>query len=175
MGEGSSYMLFKRGSKEKQSFIEKGPCDGRGGSAVTDLYNLIYWKALDCETLESKGVTGIGKPLYLVAAGFAKNACYQLYQVPAVRKYYGEEFLHGVSAQYDDVRKELLFVNLDDTDECMLFTKELTLIIAKVLEPFLEKYDILAFYKGESLQFIYRNESKRMSHTHIEGRILWIA
>lgn len=163
-------MLFKKGPKPGD-FME-APQYNPTRSYLTDIYGVIYFPPIPLEKFTEKGITGICRALYTTAASALNNVNYQVYQIPATRKYFGEEFLHGFNVKYDG--KALVYENLDDAPQCYQYTKEMTVTLEKIFVNFLKDKDIYILYDGESIQFIDRAQMEKMKRLKIRNRIVWV-
>lgn len=166
--------LFGRKRKDPDRFISPPLLDVRK-LQVYDLYNLVYCNAIPVESFEKANMISPGKALGIYAANYLKHSCYELNCVPAVRRYYGEEFIHGITLKYDESVNEVCFVNLDDNEQTLEFTRELTRIVSIAFRNLLDKYDLYVYYMGESFKFISGQEYKKISKKiKMENRIVWV-
>lgn len=151
---------------------------------LTDLYELVYFPTIPIEKFDAKHidaesvefVPSAKAALYNTAVSALNNAHYQLYQVRAVKKYFGEEFLHGFCCEYNSAQQSLDFKNLDDTPEAYQYTREMTRILEKIMQAFLDKYDYYILYMGqqEAISFVPADFLKK-NHSRLKklGRIAW--
>lgn len=168
-----------RETKMKQgSFIKPSMYDPKS-IRVWDLANMVKITPFTMDQLASRGVYENGIELCKVAASIAQNAAYMLYQIPAVRKYYGSDYLHGFRAKtaIQDHVCIVQFDNLDDTVESIEFTMELTSIIQRVLWDFLKNQNLYIVYEGEYIYFIPEEIAKGrqagFKSIYQDKRILW--
>lgn len=164
-------MLFQRGPKTG-TFMEKRPYNP-SVKYVTDIYDLIYFPPISLDKFQEKGITGICKALYTTSASALNNVNYQVYQIPGPKKYFGSEFLHGFNVVYDGVGNQLRFDNLDDTPQAYQYTKEMTKALEKILQLFLDQYQIYLYYEGETVKFLTEEELQKKKKVYREGRIVW--
>jgi hypothetical protein len=167
-------MLFRKKEKVVPTFIKKPVFDPHA-TFVSNLYDYVYFPPMTIDMFDRANITGPGKALSMSVVNIIKNLAYQLYQIPAVRNYFGKEFVHGFSAKMDPNHVDtVIFDNLDDTPEAIQYTKEITAALAIILKELLDRYDIYIFYQGDSIQFLEHNQIKRMAHTVTENRIVWM-
>lgn len=167
-------MSFFSRKKPVPNFIKKPIFDSRD-TFMCDLYQLVYFPPFTLDEFTAKGITQYnGSAIYKTAVSVVKNIAYQLYQIPAVRNYYGSDFVHGFSAKYDTNTNSLLFENLDDTPETDQYTREITAAIEVIFQAFLDKYNVYIFYQGDSIQFINEYELKRLHKVKVQNRIVWV-
>lgn len=165
--------IFGR-KKPAPPFIEKPIFDSRV-KFVSDLYNYAYYPPIQAEELEKVNITGPGRALSNGTVNIVKAIAYQLYQVPAVRNYYGKDFVHGFSAKIDSADETVVrYDNLDDTPESIEYTKEITAAVQVILKDFLDKYDLYLFYRGDNIQFLTADQMKKIKHSHVENHIVWV-
>ena len=159
------------------SFIKPSMYDPKS-IRVWDLADMVRITPFTMDQLAAKGAYENGVELCKVAASVAQNAAYMLYQIPAIRKYFGSDYLHGFRAKtsiHNDIC-QVDYDNLDDTIESIEFTKEITATIQRVLWDFLENQDLYIVYEGEYIYFLpgeivkSSSDSRRM---YCDKRILW--
>lgn len=171
-------MTFKRifvpRKKPAPQFVHRPAYMDQRDVFVTNLFELVYFPPIPIEKFTEKGIVQPCKALYTTAVSAVKNIAYQLYQVPAVRRYYGEEFVHGFTAKYDEVENALVYVNLDDTPETDQYTKEITAALHVIFGNFLNECDCYIFYQGDRIQFVTQAEMKKLHKTKIQNRIIWV-
>lgn len=159
------------------SFIKPSMYDPKS-IRVWDLADMVRITPFTMDQLAAKGVYENGVELCKVAASVAQNAAYMLYQIPAIRKYFGSDYLHGFRAK-TSIRNDICQVdydNLDDTIESIEFTKEITATIQRVLWDFLENQDLYIVYEGDYVYFLPGEIVKSSSdsrHMYCDKRILW--
>ena len=140
---------------------------------LTDIYQLVYIPTFTIEKMGANGIEKINNRLYELSASIIKNMIYQLYQVPIVRKYFGADFVHDISAIYDKSRNVLQFINVGDTETAEQFLKEITLGLSIILKEFLDAKKILIFFQGEKISFIDEVDTLKMRNLSINDRIAW--
>lgn len=165
-------MLFQR--KMKPGDFMEAPQYNPKKMYVTDLYDIAYCPQYDEEFLTKRKIDNIGEGLYTLSANMLNNINYQLYQILGVRKYYGAEFLHGFSVEYNRAQQRLDYLNLDDTAVSLQYTKEMTRILDHVLRDWLTSHEVYILYEGEYVQYITSLQAKAMKHLKYSGRIVWI-
>lgn len=166
--------FFSRKPKPVPQFVRRPDYMDQRDTFVTNLFELVYFPAIPMAKFTEKGIDKPCKALYTTAVGVVKNIAYQLYQVPAVRRYYGEEFVHGFSAKYDEVENALVYINLDDTPETDQYTKEITAALHVIFQEFLQHADCYIFYQGDRVQFITLAEKKKLHKIKVQNRIVWV-
>lgn len=164
-------MIFQR-TKPKPTFIPKPQYDPRN-DFLTDLYKLINYPPIPIKTFVKMGIDSPGRPLSLLATRVITNAGYQLYTFPAVRRFYGDSFVHGLQAVVEE-DNSIHFVNVDEGDAPQFYLLELTVIVSKVLAIFLERYDIYIFAEEERFTFVTREDLRKIRGVKTEGRIAWV-
>ena len=164
-------MFFKRRAK-KGELIES-PLYNPNKPFLTNLKDLIYFPPITAEKFAEKNIHGICKALYTTSVAALNNVNYQLYQIPGVKKYFGQEFLHGFQVKYDYANDSLVYDNLDDTQVSYQYTKEMTKILEMILEPFLRDKGIWILYEGESIKFVDTPTKDKMKKLKIDGYIIW--
>lgn len=143
---------------------------------LTDLGNLIYFPSIPIDRFDKAEIAGASPALFKMASSALNNAHYQLYQLRVVKRYFGEEFLHGFTTNYDSSANLIQFCNLDDTPQSYQYTKELTRALAGIMATFLDKYDYYILYMGQQeaitfvdKDFLLENNRKLL----MQGRIAW--
>lgn len=166
--------FFGRKHKEPPKFINI-PLLDPSKTQVYNLYTMVNLPPINIDVFEKSNMMSPNRGLYSYAVNLLKNAIYALYHVPIIRQYYGKEFVHGISAKYDETRNEIQFINMDDTDEAIEYTKELTHILEIMLQEVLVKYDMYVYYQGEAIQIITGDEYRKMAKkVLVDNRIIWV-
>lgn len=167
-------MLFNR-RKARPQFIQH-PLYHPKDHYIGDLYELVYFPPLPLRYFTVRGVTEPCPTLYAIMRNIFKQATWQLYQIPAVRSYYGADFLHGVTTRYDRSEALLVFENLDDTEEAEGFTKEAAVILSRVMENWLKESRCIVHYGGDRLKVMPVDEALRLEKQRkvfVNGYIAW--
>lgn len=167
-------MLFKK-RKQRPQFIQH-PLYHPKDNYVGDLYELVYFPPLQLRYFTVRNVTEPCPTLYAIMRNVFKQATWQLYQIPAVRSYYGGDFLHGVTVRYDRAEDMMVYENLDDTEEAEGFTKEAVVILSRVIEAWLKEYKCVIYYAGDRLKVMYRTEALELEKQRkalVNGFIAW--
>lgn len=164
-------MLFKRKPKPG-SFIEHSHIANK--IEIHNLYEMVFIKPYPYETFVTNQMNEIGPKLYRFTTRVINAAAAYLNRIPAVRKCYGADFTHGVSAFYNEKTQSIEFRNMDDDDRCYVYTKEMVILVQHLFRDLLEKNDWYIFYDGEWFCFKSKSEVFSMKRLHGEDRILWI-
>lgn len=144
---------------------------------VWDLKKMVNIPPISMDQLTKRGVVENGSELIATAASVAQSASYALYQIPAVRKYFGSDYVHGfkVKTAIRDNVPMVLYQNLDDTIESIEYTKEITTIVEQALWNILEAKDLYIVFDGDNF-FIAENDiltDRNAKDFHKDNRILW--
>lgn len=138
---------------------------------TTNLYELAYFPPISADKMTKTLETGNTKAIYAVISKSLNMVAYQLYAIPAVRKYFGDEFVHGFSTRPEN--DGVYFDNLDETDQAIQYTKEITKVAEVIFANYLEANDYYIFYQDNHISFLPAASLKQMKHMRISGRIVW--
>lgn len=138
---------------------------------VTNLYELAYFPPISADKLPQTLETGNSKALYAVFAKALNMASYQLYAIPAVRKFFGDEFVHGFTTRPEN--DGVYFDNLDETPQAIQYTKEITKVCETIFANYLEANDYYLFYQGNRFSLLPAAELGKMRHMRACSRIVW--
>ena len=138
---------------------------------ITNLYELAYFPPISSDKMERTLENGNTKAIYAVISKTLNIVGYQLYAIPAVRKYFGDEFVHGFSTRPEN--DGVYFDNLDETEQAIQYTKEITKVAEVIFINYLESNDYYIFYQGNRISLIRAADMEKMKHLHICGRIVW--
>ena len=140
---------------------------------MRDAYRYTPHDAIDVGVIERGGITTANMAFHKFMAGIANNFISQLYAVPAARKYYGDDFLHGVRCiTIAQSPPRCCIRNLDNTTEATLFTKEIVKYCAIVLDQWLQKYEYYLRWEGPLFYAVKGPIDYRFQVDH-EYRIFW--
>lgn len=163
--------LFKFLNQPKEAPFIKQPIFDPNQFFVTNLYELAYFPPISADRMQSKMANEIGEKLYSTMSTAINMVSYQLHAIPAVRKYFGDEFVHGFSTRGE--KDGVYFENLDDNPESVQYTKEMTKVAEVIFTPFLEAQNFYILYRGTSFSVITYDEFSKMKHMKLCGRITW--
>lgn len=107
---------------------------------LRNCYRYTPHELIEPIVLEKVGITTGDMKLHKFMAGISNNFISALYAVPVARKYFGDDFLHGVRCCAANGPR-VVFRNMDDTTAATILTKEVTKYCAIVLDDWLKKYD----------------------------------
>lgn len=138
------------------------------------LYDMIYYPPISIQRFNEMNIHGPGKDLNNLIETICKMSAYQLYQIPAVKQHFGEEFVHGFSAKAEHASNAVLFINLDDTMAAARFTKEIAYIVKNVLKELLDRYDLYLYYGGNFVEIFDRQHFDLVKRkVDQDGRLFW--
>lgn len=161
---------FLKNEPQPAHFIEKPTYDPKV-VFVSDLYSLINFPPYNLQFYVRKGINDTGPELYKLAASVVNTAISMLYPIPIIRKYYGDDFVHGVRAI--STGSSVKFDNVDDTIQAEQFLRELTIIVEQVLCNALRVFHLYIYYHGDSFEFISQTQWAKLRNLFIDDRIIW--
>lgn len=138
---------------------------------VSDLYSLIRYPPYNLQFYIRKSIYDNGPELNKLAASVVNNAVSMLYAIPIVRKYYGDDFVHGVRAVSTGTAVQ--YVNVDDAPQAEQFLRELTIIVERVLANALRVFQLYIYYHDDSFEFITETQRSKMRNLFIDDKIVW--
>lgn len=138
------------------------------------LYDMIYYPAMPLEKFNEVNIHGPCRELNNLMETICKMSAYQLYQVPAVKQHFGDEFVHGFSAKADSKSNAVHFLNLDDTMAAARFTKEMAYIVEQVIKNLLNRYDLYLYYGGNFIEIFDRSHFNLVrKRVESDERLFW--
>lgn len=165
--------LFNRLKFRDRDFI-KTPVYDPKNPRVYKLYDFINIQPISMDQLAKQGAYDNGVELCKVGAACAQNANFMLYRVPAVRKYFTNDYINGfeVHVVKEGTTPYISYQNLDDTAQSIQYTKEMTAIIQRALYHILENLDLYLFYDGDKV-WIKKADDLEKGTYFKDHRILW--
>lgn len=139
---------------------------------LTDIYKLIFLPNITTENMAALGIVGSGRALYQYVQLLLKNEISQLYQIPAVRQYFGAEFIHGLTVEYDKSGNYIKFINIDDTEVAEQFLRELIRALEYMIHDFLEEKCLAIYFQGETFTIIPETELPKQANRYYR-QIAW--
>lgn len=139
---------------------------------MRDAYRYTPHDVIDVGLIERNGITSGDAKFHKFMAGVGNNFISALYAVPAARRFYGDDFLHGVRCEA--IGDKVALQNMDTTKEAFLFTKEIVKYCALVLDEWFQKYDY--FLRWDRYTF-YAVKAPVDPRFYVDGdyRIAWYA
>lgn len=142
---------------------------------LTGFADLIHQHPYSVEELVERGITQPNRKLYTLVITTLKHGISYLYQIRIAREYFGDDFLHGVSAIYDPSANCIRFINMDDTDEAIQFSREITYFIAKTFYDWMKAYHIYIQWNYETFSFESSTKANNVVYdVDPEARIFWV-
>lgn len=137
---------------------------------VTNIHTLVYGKCITEDDIARLALGENIPMLYRYCASKMNDAVYQLYQIPIIRKYFGEDLTHGIHCICND--SGVVFVNIDDTPESDAYIRELVHYMELHLETLLDQKGWYLFFGGDHFRVMDRKEFKKQKCV-CEGHIAW--
>ena len=161
---------FLKNEPQPAHFIEKPVYDPKV-VFVSDLYSLINFPPYNLQFYIRKGINDTGPELYKLAESVVNTAISMLYPIPIIRKYYGDDFVHGIRAT--STGASVKFDNVDDTVQAEQFLRELAIVVERVLCNALRVFQLYIYYHDDSFEFINEAQRKQLRKVFIDERIIW--